>query len=50
MHHPNIINFISAWITRRKSEIVFITEILLGGNLKKHLRKIKKPRLKIVKH
>lgn len=29
--------------------MIFITEMVSGGSLKKHLRKIKKPRLKIVK-
>ena len=35
INHKNIINFINAWINRQKNEIVFITEFLSGGSLKK---------------
>ncbi|CAK75058.1 unnamed protein product (macronuclear) [Paramecium tetraurelia] len=48
--HPNIISFINAWVSKNKSEVIFITEIVHGGSLKKHLRKIQRPRLKILKH
>lgn len=30
--------------------MVFITECVSGGSLKKHLKKIKRPRIKIIKH
>jgi WNK lysine deficient protein kinase len=49
LKHPNIIGFVSAWIHRQKSEIIFVTECVTGGSLKKYLKKIKKPRLKIIK-
>ncbi|CAD8144629.1 unnamed protein product [Paramecium pentaurelia] len=48
--HPNIISLINAWISKNKCEVIFITEIVHGGSLKKHLRKIQRPRLKILKH
>jgi WNK lysine deficient protein kinase len=35
LKHPNIISFISAWINKQKEEIVFITEVVTGGSLKK---------------
>lgn len=33
--HPNIISFINAWVSKTRSEVVFITEIIHGGSLKK---------------
>ncbi|EGR27072.1 mitogen activated protein kinase family protein, putative [Ichthyophthirius multifiliis] len=50
LHHPNIISFVNAWINKGKNEIVFITECLSGGSLKQHLKKIGKPKLKIIKN
>ena len=47
--HPNIIHFISAWINRQKEEVVFITEMVTAGSLRQYLKKIKKPRLKVLK-
>lgn len=35
LKHPNIIQFISAWLNKQKEEIVFITEVVTGGSLKK---------------
>ena len=35
LKHSNIINFISAWINKQKDEVVFITEVVTGGSLKK---------------
>mmetsp|Transcript_20462 Transcript_20462/g.17822 ORF Transcript_20462/g.17822 Transcript_20462/m.17822 type:complete len:162 (+) Transcript_20462:51-536(+) len=49
LKHPNIIHFISAWINKQKEEVIFITEIVTGGSLKRYLKKIKSPRLKVVK-
>jgi WNK lysine deficient protein kinase len=49
LHNPNIINFVSGWFDEEKKECVIITEIFPGGSLKKHLNKIKQPRLKLVK-
>lgn len=50
LNHPNIINYISGWFDEDKKEIVIITEIFSGGSLRKHLNKIQKPRLKLIKH
>jgi WNK lysine deficient protein kinase len=40
LKHPNVIHFINAWINRQKDEVVFITEIVTGGSLKKYIRSI----------
>lgn len=49
LNHPNIINYISGWFDEEKKEIVIITEIFTGGSLRKHLHKLKHPRLKLIK-
>lgn len=47
--HPNIIHFISAWVNKSKEEVIFITEMVTAGSLRQYLKKIKKPRLKVIK-
>ena len=47
--HPNIIHFIAAWINKQKEEVVFITEMVTAGSLRQYLKKIKKPKLKVIK-
>ena len=47
--HPNIIHFISAWVNKGKEEVIFITEMVTAGSLRQYLKKIKKPRLKVIK-
>jgi len=47
--HPNIIHFISAWVNKAKEEVVFITEMITAGSIRQYLKKIKKPRLKVLK-
>ena len=47
--HQNIIHFISAWVNKQKDEVIFITEMITGGSLRQYLRRIKYPRLKVVK-
>ena len=37
LKHPNIIHFINAWINRQKEEVVFITEAVTGGSLKRFI-------------
>ncbi|CAG9317215.1 unnamed protein product [Blepharisma stoltei] len=49
LKHPNILHFIKAWHNKNREEVVFITEIMTGGSLKQYLKKIKTPRLKVVK-
>lgn len=49
LKHPNIIHFISAWVNRAKDEVVFITEIVTGGSLKSYLKRIRYPKLKVIK-
>ena len=34
LHHPNIITFINAWISKEKEQIHFITEMITGGSLR----------------
>ena len=45
----NIITFISAWICKDKDQIHFITEIITGGSLRQYLKKMGKPKLKVIK-
>lgn len=49
LKHPNIVSFISAWTNSIKEELVIITEIVTGGSLKQYLKKIKNPRLRVIK-
>ena len=49
LNHPNIVHFISAWTIPSREELVFITELVTGGSLRQYLKKIKYPRLKVVK-
>lgn len=49
LKHPNIVSFISAWTNPSKEELVIITEIVTGGSLKQYLKKIKNPRLRVIK-
>ncbi|CAD8079279.1 unnamed protein product [Paramecium primaurelia] len=50
LKHNNIINFIHSWHNKSKKEIVFITEIINGGSLKNYLRRITRPKLKVIKN
>ncbi|CAK83437.1 unnamed protein product (macronuclear) [Paramecium tetraurelia] len=50
LKHKNIINFIHSWQSRSKRQIVFITEIVNGGSLKNYLRRITRPKLKVIKY
>lgn len=50
LNHPNIMHFVSGFFNEDKKEVVIITEIFTGGSLKKHLDKIKYPRLKVIKY
>lgn len=49
LRHPNIIHCEGAWIVKKESKCIFITELLTGGSLKQFLRKIKHPRKKVLK-
>jgi len=49
LQHQNIIHFISAWINKEKEQVVFITEIITGGSLRKYVKKIKNIKLKVIK-
>jgi WNK lysine deficient protein kinase len=49
LNHPNIIGFINQWTVRARNEVVFITELMNGGSLKRYIRKIRRPRLKHIK-
>ncbi|CAK82891.1 unnamed protein product (macronuclear) [Paramecium tetraurelia] len=50
LKHNNIINFVHSWHNKSKKEIVFITEIINGGSLKNYLRRITRPKLKVIKN
>jgi len=47
--HPNIIHFITAWINKQMQQVIFITEMITGGSLRKYVKKIKNPKLKVIK-
>lgn len=49
LRHPNIIHCEGAWVVKKESKCIFITELLTGGSLKQFLRKIKYPRRKVLK-
>ena len=49
LEHKNIIHFISAWVNKAKEQVVFITEMITGGSLRGYVKKIKHPRLRVVK-
>jgi serine/threonine protein kinase len=49
LQHPNIIRFIAAWNKVATDELVMITELVTGGTLKHYLKKIGRPRLKVIK-
>ncbi|CAD8093338.1 unnamed protein product [Paramecium sonneborni] len=50
LKHKNIISFIHSWHSKSKKEIVFITEIVNGGSLKNYLRRITRPKLKVIRY
>lgn len=61
LKHPNIIHIMNAWINKAKDELVYITELVAGGSLKKYValdygvfnsgRYLRKftPRMKVIK-
>uniref|UniRef100_A0A7S3JUI1 non-specific serine/threonine protein kinase n=1 Tax=Aureoumbra lagunensis TaxID=44058 RepID=A0A7S3JUI1_9STRA len=49
LEHENIIDFHGSWVNREKGEVVFVTEILSSGSLKRFINKVKLIRWKIVK-
>ena len=49
LEHKNIIHFISAWVNKEKEQVIFITEMITGGSLRKYVKKIKHPRLRVIK-
>ncbi|CAD8163013.1 unnamed protein product [Paramecium octaurelia] len=50
LKHKNIISFVHSWQSKSKKEIVFITEIVNGGSLKNYLRRITRPKLKVIRY
>ena len=49
LEHENIIDFHGSWVNRERGEVVFVTEILSSGSLKKFINKVQVIRWKIVK-
>lgn len=49
LHHQNIISFHGSWVNREKQEVIFVTEILSSGTLKKFINKVQVIRWKIAK-
>ncbi|CAD8100019.1 unnamed protein product [Paramecium sonneborni] len=50
LQHKNIIRFVHSWQSKSKKELVFITEIVNGGSLKSYIRRITKPKLKVIRY
>ena len=42
-------SLIRAWINREKKQVIFINQIIPGGSLRNFLKKIKHPKLKVIK-
>ena len=42
--------FIAAWIDKETEKIHMITEMITGGSLRQYLKKVGKPKLKVVKN
>jgi len=49
VNHPNILKIISGWYNQQKGIVVMITEFISGGSLKQNLKRIKQPRLCLIK-
>mmetsp|Transcript_24220 Transcript_24220/g.27450 ORF Transcript_24220/g.27450 Transcript_24220/m.27450 type:complete len:777 (+) Transcript_24220:436-2766(+) len=49
LDHENIIHCLDAWHSPNKNEIVFVRELILGGNLRSYLQKFKRPKLSVIK-
>lgn len=50
LSHPYLIGYITGWYDQDKKEVVIITELLSGGSLLSHLRRITtSPRLRLIK-
>lgn len=49
LDHPNLIHFINGWYDEAKNQIIIITELVSGGTLRSNLKRIKEPRLRLVK-
>lgn len=49
LDHRNIISFHGSWVNREKQEVIFVTEILSSGTLKKFINKVQVIRWKIAK-
>jgi len=49
LHHPNIISFHGSWVNRESEQVLFVTEILSSGTLKRFINKVQVIRWKIAK-
>ena len=47
--NKRIIEFYGSWFNKAKQEVVFITEILRSGTLKRFIRQVKQVRLRVVR-
>ena len=49
LKHKNIIHFINGWQNKDKNEVILITEMITGGELRSYIKKNKISRLKVIK-
>lgn len=49
LEHRNVLTVVDSWVNRSRKEAVYITESFGGWTLRRHLQKLKKYRLRIVK-
>jgi len=49
LRHPKLKRFIAEWVEHERQEMVFITEIVTGGSLRKFIKKVGIPRLNVIK-
>ena len=49
LKHKNILHFISGWQNKDKQEVIFITEMITGGNLRAYIKRNIINKLRIIK-
>ena len=49
LSHPNIVRFFDSWEKDDKKNIVMVTEFMGSGTLKEYLKRLKNPRIGVLK-
>jgi WNK lysine deficient protein kinase len=50
LFHKNIVSVITSWVSKCKSELVIITEIVTGGSLKAYLLRLPNPKFRLIRN